>query len=33
MKARQIGSEIRGYDLRSSEDPATLDASYLKVGF
>ena len=33
MKARQVGSEIRGYDLRSaSEDPSTLDATFLKVG-
>lgn len=31
MKARQVGSEIRSYDLRSSEDPATLDPSFLKV--
>ena len=33
MKARQVWSEIRGYDLRSaSEDPSTLDATFLKVG-
>ena len=32
MKARQVGSEIKGYDLRSaSEDPSTLDAAFLKV--
>ena len=32
MKARQVGSEIKGYDLRSaSEDPSMLDAAFLKV--
>lgn len=30
MKARQVGSEIRDYDLRSSESN-TLDPTYLKV--
>ena len=30
MKARQVGSEIKGYDLRPSES-STLDPSYLKV--
>ena len=31
MKARQVGSEIRGYDLRSSDASNTLDPSFLKV--